>query len=79
MINREIFIKAMTAGGDCGEKHAEKVFVSTKDSIHDFTTNLDLMLGKAMLEDESPVTNLEYALHQIQAAIKVLKQEKIEE
>ena len=43
MINREIFIKAMTAGGDCGEKHAEKVFVSTKDSIHDFTTNLDLM------------------------------------
>lgn len=78
MIQKEIFVKAMIAGGDCGEKHAEKIYACTKDAIHGFTTNLDLMLGKAMLEDESPVTNLEYALHQIQAAIKVLKQENVE-
>jgi len=76
-MKKEIFIKAMVAGGDCGELHAQKVYTATKDAIHDFTTNLDLMLGKAMLE-EFPVTNLEYALHQIQAALKVLKQEKID-
>ena len=78
-MTKEIFIKAMIAGGDCGEKHAEKVYTSTRNAIHGFTTNLDLMLGKAMLEDESPLTNLEYALHQIQSAINVLKQEKVEQ
>lgn len=76
-MTKSVFIKAMVAGGDCGEKHAEKVFTSTKNAIHGFTTNLDLMMGKAMLEDESPITNLEYALHQIQSAIQVLKQENI--
>ena len=77
-MKKELFIKAMVAGGDCGELHAQKVYSTSKDAIHGFTTNLDLMLGKAMLEDDSPVTNLEYAMHQIKCAIEVLKKENIE-
>lgn len=78
-MNKEIFIKAMTAGGDCGAKHAEKVFNSIQDSSDSFTNDLDFMLAKAMLKDESPVTNLEYALNQIQAAIRVLKSEGVQD
>lgn len=75
-MTKEIFIKALVAGGDCGPKHAERVYAAAKESLHGFTTNLDLMLAKALLEDDSPITNLEYAMHQIGAALKVLKKEE---
>jgi hypothetical protein len=76
-ISKDIFVKAIVAGGDCGESHAIKVYADTKNAIHGFTTNLDLMMGQAMLEKDldSAINNLNYAVSQITSAIEVLKKE----
>lgn len=72
MIKKEIFVKAITAGGDAGEKHAEKLWAMSPGL--GVCNQLDKLLANA-LKGDSPESDILYSINQLKAAYNVLKEE----
>ena len=70
MINKEVFIEAMTAGGDLGPQRAEELYEIENDKR--LCHHLDQLMGTA-LKGDSPESDLKYCIRQLESALNVIQ------